>query len=149
MLAENVANSTLHSTAGLWSYSLPAVRTTNSCMENRPVLPGPAGSSPHLLPSPSPRTRHPTVGVNSPSTSLSLLEAKLWTWPPSAAPPTAMQTCTPPCRPSVKPPWTSTNCTWPVRSRAKSPTKARTRRTRRRRAQSAKVGPNSHLETRA
>lgn len=120
--------------AGPWSCSLPAVRTISSCTERPPPPPGPAGSSHHLLPSPSPRTRPQTAGASSPSTSPSSLGAKLLTWLPSAAPQTAMQACTRPCPHSARPPWTSTSCTCPAPSRAKSPTRERTRRTRRKTA---------------
>lgn len=116
--------------AGPWSYSLPAVRTVNSCMENLPAPPGPAESSPPLLLSLSPRIHPQTAGASSPSTSPSSLGAKLLTWLPSAAPQMAMQACTHPCPRSARPPWTSTNCTCPALSRAKSPMRERTRRTR-------------------
>lgn len=116
--------------AGPWSYSLPAVRTVNSCMESLPPPPGPAESSPHLLLSPSPRTHPQTVGASSPSTSPSSLGAKLLTWLPSAAPQMAMQACTHPCPHSARPLWTSTNCMCPAQLRAKSLMRERTRRTR-------------------
>lgn len=115
---------------GHWSYSLPAARTVNCCMESPQPPPGPAGSSPHPLLSPSPRTHPRTVGASCPSTSPSSLGAKLSTWPHSAAPPTAMQTCTPPCPPSARPPWTSTNCMCQAQLRARSQTRERTGRTR-------------------
>lgn len=116
--------------AGPWSYSLPAVRTVNSCMESLPAPPGPAESSHLLLLSPSPRTHPQTAGASSPSTSPSSLGAKLLTWLPSAAPQTAMQACTHPCPLSARPPWISTNCMCPALSRTKSPMRERTRRTR-------------------
>lgn len=116
--------------SGLWSYSSPAVRTVNCCTESPPPPPEPAESSPRPLLSPSPKTHPQTAGASSPSTSPSSLGAKLLTWPPSAAPPMAMQACTPPCPPSAKPPWTSTNCTCQVRSRARSQMRERTGRTR-------------------
>lgn len=119
------------SDAGPWSYSLPAARTINSCSGSPPPPPGPAGSSPRLRPSPSPRTPPRTAGASSPSTSPSSPGAKLLTWLPSAAPQTAMQACTRPCPHSARPPWTSTNCTCPAPSPARSRTRARaTRRTR-------------------
>lgn len=116
--------------SGPWSCSLPAVRTANCCMENPRTPPEPAESSPLPLLWPSPKTHPQTAGASSPSTSPSSLGAKLLTWPPSAAPPMAMQACTPPCPPSARPAWTSTNCTCRVPSRARSPTRERTRRTR-------------------
>lgn len=116
--------------AGPLSYSLPAVRTVNSCMESLPAPPGPAESSPPLLLSLSPRIHPRTAGASSPSTSPSSLGAKLLTWLPSAAPQMAMQACTHPCPRSARPPWTSTNCTCPALSRAKSLMRGRTRRTR-------------------
>lgn len=116
--------------AGPWSYSLPAVRTVNSCMESLPPPPGPAESSPHLLLSPSPRTHPQTAGASSPSTSPSSLGAKLLTWLPSAAPQMAMQACTHPCPHSARPLWISTNCMCPALLRAKSLMRERTRRTR-------------------
>lgn len=115
---------------GHWSYSLPAVKTVNCCMESPQAPPEPAGSSPHPLLSPSPKTHPQTVDASCPSTSPSSPGAKLSTWLPSAAPPTAMQACTPPCPPSARPPWTSTNCMCQVRLRARSQTRERTRRTR-------------------
>lgn len=128
--------------SGLWSYSLPAVRTVNCCTESPQPPPEPAESSPRPLLSPSPKTHPPTAGASSPSTSPSSLGAKLSTWPPSAAPPMAMQACTPPCPPSVKPLWTSTNCTCQVRLRARSQMRERTGRTRRRMLQCpSKVNP--------
>lgn len=116
--------------AGPWSYSLPAVKTVNSCMGSRPAPPGPAESSPPLLLWLSPRTHPQTDGASSPSTSPSSLGARLLTWLPSAALQMAMQACTPPCPHSARPPWTSTNSTCPALSQAKSPTRERTRRTR-------------------
>lgn len=128
--------------AGPWSYSLPAVRTVNSCMESLPAPPGPAESSPPLLLSLSPRTHPQTDGASSPSTSPSSLGAKLLTWLPSAAPQTAMQACTHQCPRSARPPWTSINSTCPAPSRAKSQMRGRTRRTRSKIPQCAnKVGP--------
>lgn len=117
---------------GHWSCSLPAVRTVNCCMESPQPPPEPAESSPHLLLSPSPKTHPQTVGASSPSTSRSSPGAKLSTWPPSAAPPMAMQACTPPCPPSARPPWTSTNCMCQVQLLARSQMRERTGRTRRR-----------------
>lgn len=114
----------------LWSYSLPAVRTVNCCTESLQPPPEPAESSPRHLLSPSPKTLPRTAGASCLSTSPSSLGAKLSTWPPSAAPPMAMQACTPPCPPSAKPPWTSTNCTCQVRLRARSQMRERTGRTR-------------------
>lgn len=116
--------------AGPWSYSLPAVRTVNSCMESLPAPPGPAESSPPHLLSLLPRIHPQTAGASSPSTSPLSLGAKLLTWLPSAAPQMAMQACTQPCPHSARPPWTSTNCTCPALSRAKSLMRARTRKTK-------------------
>lgn len=116
--------------AGHWSYSLPAVRTVNCCMESPQPPLEPAESSPHPLLSPSPKTHPQTVGASCPSTSPSSLGAKLSTWPPSAAPPMAMQACTPPCPPSARPLWTSTNCMCQVQLRARSQMRERTGRTR-------------------
>lgn len=115
---------------GHWSYSLPAVRTVNCCMESPQAPLEPAESSPHPLLSPSPKTHPQTVGASCPSTSPSSLGAKLSTWPPSAAPPMAMQACTPPCPPSARPPWTSTSCMCQVQLRARSQMRERTGRTR-------------------
>lgn len=115
---------------GHWSYSLPAVRTVNCCTESPQPPPEPAESSPHPPLSPSPKTPRQTVGASCPSTSPSSLGARLSTWPPSAAPPMAMQACTPPCPPSARPPWTSTNCMCQVQLRARSQMRERTGRTR-------------------
>lgn len=95
--------------AVLWSFSLPAVRTTNSSTVSHPHRHVPAASSPHLLLSPSPRHPHPTVVASFHSTSLSSQGAKPWTWLLSAVLLMAMQACTPPCHPSVRPPSTSTS----------------------------------------
>lgn len=116
-----------------WSCSSPAVRTINSYMGSHPNPPGPAVSSLPPLLWPSPRHRPPTAGVNSHSTSPSSLGERLWTWPPSAAPPMAMQACTPPCPPSARPHWTSTSYMSPVPSPARSLLRERARRTRQRR----------------
>lgn len=121
--------------AGPWSYFSPAVRTVNSCMESPPAPPGPAESSPRLLPSLLPRIHPQTAGVSSPSTSPSSLGAKLLTWPPSAAPQMAMQACTHPCPHSARPPWISTNCMCQALSQAKSLMRERTKRIRWRRPQ--------------
>lgn len=116
--------------AGPWSYSLPVVRTVNSCMESLPPPQGPAESSPHLLHLPLPRIHPQTAGASSPSTSPSSLGAKLLTWLPSAAPQMAMQACTHPCPHSARPPWTSTNCMCPALLQAKSQMRERTKRIR-------------------
>lgn len=116
--------------AGPWSYSLPAVRTVNSCMESLQAPPGPAESSPLLPLSLLPRIHPQTVGASSPSTSPSSLGAKLLTWLPSAVPQMAMQACTHLCPHSARPPWTSINSTCPALSQAKSLMRERIRRTR-------------------
>lgn len=113
-----------------WSYSLPAVRTTNFYMERLQVLPEQAGSFRPLLLLLWPRTHLPTADASCHSTSPSSLGAKLLTWLPSAAPQMAMQACIPPCRRSAKPPWTSTSFTCPARSQARSLMRGKTRRTR-------------------
>lgn len=115
---------------GPWSYSLPAVRTVNSCMESLPAPPGPAESSPHRLLLLLPRIHLQTGGASSHWTSPSSPGAKLLTWLPWVAPQMAMQACTHQCPHSARPPWTSTNCTCPVLSQAKSLMMGRTRRTR-------------------
>lgn len=123
--------------AGPWSCSLQAVRITNSCTESRQAPQGPAGNSPPLLPWPLRRTLLRTDGASSPSTSPSSPGAKLSTWLPWAAPPMAMQACTPPCPHSARPPWISTNYTCPARLPAKYPMRERTRKTRWRRPRCA------------
>lgn len=100
--------------ADLWSFSLPAARTTNSSMASHPRRHVQAASSPPLLPSPSPRRPHPTAVASSRSTSPSSQGAKHWTWLLSAVLPMAMQACTPPCHPSVRPPSTSTSSMCPA-----------------------------------
>lgn len=102
-----------------WSFSSPAVRITSSCTGSRPNPQGSAGNSPLLRPSPSAKPRLRTATASSRSTSPSLREARPWTWPPSAAPPTAMPVCTPPSPRSARPRWTSASCMSPAPCQAK------------------------------
>lgn len=112
--------SSFSSPAVLWSFSLPAARTTNFSTVSHPRRHVPAASFPPLPPCPSPRRPHLTAAASFRSTSQSSQGAKLWTWLHSVALPMAMQACTPPCHPSVRPPSISTSsmcpALWPAKS---------------------------------
>lgn len=104
--------------AVLWSFSLPAARTTNFCTASRPRRRVPVASSPPLPPSQSPNRPRQTAAASFHLTSPSSRGARPWTWQHSAVPPMAMQACTPPCLPSARPPSTSTSSMcprWPVK----------------------------------